>query len=92
MHTSDRLLSLYALTCFRLYIEPYYSVLLRQNYSKHKRLNAFFRTFQQAKIAKGLNLFQLWKIRIKSIRNPKKKKPKYHKLRLTSIWLPSYII
>ena len=43
------LLSLYALTCFRLYIDPYYSVLLRQNYGKYRRLNTFFRIVSNSK-------------------------------------------
>ena len=48
------LLSLYALTCFRLYIDPYYSVLLRQNYGKYRRLNAFFRIVSTSKDRNGV--------------------------------------
>ena len=48
------LLSLYALTCFRLYIDPYYSVLLRQNYGKYRRLNAFFRIVSNSKDHNGV--------------------------------------
>ena len=67
------LLNLYALTCLRLYIDSYYSVLLRQNYfASTDVLIPFLELFRQTKMARGLNLSQLWKVRTKSIRNPKK--------------------
>ena len=67
------LLNLYALTCLRLYIESYYSVLLRQNYlASTDVLIPFLELFRPTKMARGLNLSQLWRVRTKSIRNPKK--------------------
>ena len=63
------LLNLHALTCLRLYIDSYYSVLLRQNYLESTDvLIPFLELFRPM----GLNLSQLWKVRTKSIRNPKK--------------------
>ena len=89
MHINDRvkgLLNLYALTCLRLYIDSYYSVLLRQNYlTSTDVLIPFLELFRPTKMARGLNLSQLWRVRTKSIRNPKNEH-KYHKLQPASIW------
>ena len=64
-------MSLYALTCFSLYIDQHYSLLLRQNYRKYRRLSAFFRIVSTSKDRNGVEFISTLEGRNQKYEEPK---------------------